>query len=257
MSKDNQHSTSDRGYVAGQIKSIDLGSLITAPVLAAAQGQEVLVNNYLKFITKLAFNEPTNTGSNLGGAIGGVLGNLIGVGAGIGESLGTAVGSVFNEGETTKVIKFKLDRPVKTQDGTIKNNSTLIQAPLLSLVPLPCFTMDKLTIDFTMEVEDQYETSTELTDESSKNETDTSNRERRWWNFWSSEKGGNTTTKITGKITSDIKTSRTTRNKSTLVIHAEAIQQPPSEGMAKLTDLFTAMIDPIDTTPRDSVAATE
>lgn len=46
-------------------------------------------------------------------------------------------------------------------------------------------------------------------------------------------------------IISDSEHRRQTDSSATYKIHARAIQQPPSEGMAKLTSLFAQAMEPI------------
>ena len=49
-------------------------------------------------------------------------------------------------------LEFQYERPVIKLDGTVDSEKCTIKAPLLSLVPLPAFDMDELTVDFNMEV---------------------------------------------------------------------------------------------------------
>lgn len=50
---------------------------------------------------------------------------------------------------------------------------------------------------------------------------------------------------ITGNVSSDSEHKRQTDSSATYKIHARAVQQPPSEGMAKLTALFAQAMEPI------------
>ena len=54
-----------------------------------------------------------------------------------------------------KVITFNLNRPVVDENGETHTVTCQVQAPLLALVPLPSFTMDKATVRFPMEVKTQ------------------------------------------------------------------------------------------------------
>lgn len=250
------HDGSNRDFTKKQITNIDVGKLITAPIIAAAEGQEKLVNNYLDYITRLAFNKPKHSAEGVGKLIG----DLTGVGVGdkigmvekIGSGVGKAVDEIFEPEASTKVMKFKLDRPVKNQDGTISNNSVLVLAPLLSLVPLPCFTMDEVTVDFTMEVHDQFTTKSDSKHEHDTDTKDDSSRGGGMFSWFSGSKGGNEHTEIKGKITSTSDSKRQTDSKATLKVFAKAVQQPPSEGMAKLTAIFSASIDALETNKRDT-----
>ena len=50
------------------------------------------------------------------------------------------------------MITFTLQRPVVDEDGNTHMTECEIHAPLLSLVPVPSFTMDEATVRFNMEV---------------------------------------------------------------------------------------------------------
>jgi hypothetical protein len=127
-----------------------------------------------------------------------------------------------------------VDRPVQKDDGTVTTQNVSIKAPLISLVPVPTFTMDEMTVDFDMEVKDSQISSS---DTSTKG--DTNINVKTWFGLKAN---------ISGSVTSDTSHKRETDSSATYKIHARAIQQPPSEGMAKLTALFAQMMEPIPTT---------
>lgn len=59
------------------------------------------------------------------------------------------------KGEITdkcNTLSLKMQRPMTDSNGETTLQECEINVPLLSLVPLPTFTMDELTVDFTMEV---------------------------------------------------------------------------------------------------------
>lgn len=63
----------------------------------------------------------------------------------------------------TNTLNFKYERPVIKPDGTVgQTEEVTISAPLLSLVPVPAFTMEELVVDFNMEVKNM-EMSTDKT----------------------------------------------------------------------------------------------
>jgi len=65
------------------------------------------------------------------------------------------------------VITFTLQRPVVDEDGNTHMTECEIHAPLLSLVPVPSFTMDEATVRFNMEVKNQEVSKETLSEESS------------------------------------------------------------------------------------------
>lgn len=180
------------GGGAEQFAALPIESLICKPIIAAAQGQQELTAVYIDGIKKLAYDENGNTNK----------------------------------------LSFSYKRPVVQPDGTMSSQDCTIDAPLLSLVPVPAFTMDELTVDFNMEVKN-----TEMS--GSKTHTDVSSTVK--YNSWF---GLNAS--ITGNVSSDTEHKRQTDSTATYTIHARAVQQQPSEGMAKLTALFAQSMEPIN-----------
>lgn len=187
--------------ITKQFAGLPLGTLICQPVIEAAKGQMALCRVYLQTLFELAFENP-------------------------------------NEKEDTKrktrVIKFTFDRLIidKTT-GQEKVKTMTLNAPVISLVPLPAFTMDELSVDFEMEVKE------------TKIDQDTTHEgfaSKAAFNYWGFE------AEVTGNISADSSHTRSTDNSAKYSIHARAIQQPPSEGMAKLTALFAESMEPIEKT---------
>ena len=89
--------------------TLPMGQLICGPIIAVAQGQSELCRVYLDYLFELA----------------------------------------FREGDPEKGInsvKFKLPRQIVTPEGDTKTVELEVEAPLLSLVPVPAFTMDEATV---------------------------------------------------------------------------------------------------------------
>ena len=137
-----------------------------------------------------------------------------------------------NPTENARVIKFNLTRNVITSDGDVKPQTVLVEAPLLALVPVPAFTMDETTVRFTMEVKevstskDTKETEASTTGGFSK------------WGFKA---------EVSGKVTTSSENTRSSDHSAKYEIYARAVQQQPVEGMAKLTQIFASVIEPIST----------
>lgn len=179
---------------AEQFAGLPIESLICKPIVAAAQGQQELTAVYIDGIKKLAY-----TGK---------------------------------DGKKTNTLDFTYERPVVKADGSMGSQSCTIHAPLLSLVPLPAFTMDELTVDFNMEVK-----SMEMSDDKTHKDVSSTVNYNSWFGLDAS---------ITGNVTADSEHKRQTDSSATYTIHARAVQQPPSEGMEKLTSLFAQAMEPID-----------
>lgn len=180
------------GGEAGEFAALPIESLICKPIIAAAQGQQELTAVYIDGIKKLAYDESGNTNK----------------------------------------LSFAYKKPVVQPDGTMNSQDAVIEAPLLSLVPLPAFTMDELTVDFNMEVKN-----TQMSDSKTHTDVGSTVKYNSWFGLNAS---------ITGNISADTEHKRQTDSTATYKVHARAVQQPPSEGMAKLTSLFTQAMEPIN-----------
>lgn len=129
-----------------------------------------------------------------------------------------------------KTISFTMTRTV-INNGEPKLVDVTVNAPLLALVPVPAFTMEEATVRFTMEVRDQS------VDKSSTTEEAKSEFGYSGWGF---------TASISGSVTAQSEHTRSTDKSAKYEIYARAIQQPPAEGMAKLTTILASVIEPIE-----------
>lgn len=185
--------------IAEKFAGLPMGLLIAQPILEVAKGQAELCNVYLDQLFKLAFSEMPE-----------------------GDKPGVA-----------RTIKFKLSRPVLDKDsGTVTTQDMEVEAPLLSLVPVPAFTMQEATVKFTMEVKE------------SEGEKITSGSEAGFqasygaWGFKAS---------VSGKVTASKENTRQSDQSAKYEIYARAAQQEPAEGMAKLSSIFASVIEPVST----------
>ena len=182
--------------VSKSFETLPIEQLICAPILAVAQGQSQLCRVYLDYLYELAFEKD-----------------------GDGKS------------DKTRVIKFNLNRTIITPDGDVKVQPITVEAPLLSLVPVPSFTMDETTVRFTMEVK---EVSTSKITSASDVSASSS------FSFWGFKAN------VSGKVTTSSENTRSSDHSAKYEIYARAVQQQPTEGMAKLTQLFASVIEPIE-----------
>lgn len=131
----------------------------------------------------------------------------------------------------TNTLDFTFNRPFISEDGSTTTKEESVNASLLSLAPVPTFTIDEVVVDFDMEVKNS-EVSTE-----NKNATVESTVGYKSFRGLS--------TNIKGSVTSDSEHKRETDTSATYKIHARAVQQPPAAGMNKLTDLLAQTMEPI------------
>jgi len=130
-------------------------------------------------------------------------------------------------------ISFLLERPFINETGQYDTDTVQVNAPLLSLVPVPAFTMDEITVEFTMEIKDH---------KTDNNSVDTTSK----IDLKGSRFGIGAT--ISGSVATHSDHTRGTDRSAKYDIKARAIQQPPAEGMAKLTSLFASVIQPLPPT---------
>jgi hypothetical protein len=107
------------------------------------------------------------------------------------------------------------------------------KVPMLPLVPLPALAITSADIEFVMEVK---------TSETSKNSTDTeaSVETSISGGFW----GAKYSAKFAGKVATHKENTRSTDNSAKYNVKVHAEQLPPTEGMLKLSDYLTQMLEP-------------
>lgn len=179
--------------ITKSFECLPIDQLICAPIVAVAEGQAELCRVYLDNLFRIAFKDEKRTEINS--------------------------------------IDFKLQRMIVGGDGEAKNQDITVSAPLLSLVPVPAFTMDEATVRFTMEIK---EINSQKKDSSSEGTAEAGFSK---WGFHA---------KISGKVTTSSSNTRTSDHSAKYDIFARAVQQPPAEGMAKLTSIFASVIEPIE-----------
>lgn len=183
--------------VAQQFSGLPMGLLIAQPILEVAKGQAELCNVYLDQLFKLAFKSmPTD-----------------------------------DKPAEARVIKFTLNRPVlDSESGTVTVQPIEVEAPLLSLVPVPAFTMQEASVKFTMEVKES---------EGEKSSTGTETGFQASYGAWGFKAS------VSGKVTTSKENTRQSDQSAKYEIYARAAQQEPAEGMAKLSNIFASVIEPI------------
>lgn len=187
--------------ISDNFTGLPIGLLICQPLIEVAKGQAELCNVYLDQLFRLAFKTMPN----------------------------------LEKGEAveTRTVKFKLNSMVvDATSGDTKPVTVEVEAPLLALVPVPAFTMEEATVNFTMEVKDSTSDKLTQSDES------TLQSSLSAWGF---------STTISGKVTTSRENTRTSDKTAKYDIYARAAQQPAAEGMAKLSSIFASVIEPITT----------
>ena len=141
----------------------------------------------------------------------------------------------FIEGDPAKgvnSIKFKLNRQIVDKEtGDSKLQEIEVEAPIIALVPVPAFTMDEATVRFSMEIKEV------VTDKETHKKEAGFDAGFSKWGF---------SAKVNGKISAAKEVTRTTDQSAKYEIYARAAQQMPAEGMAKLSQIFASVIEPIE-----------
>ena len=167
---------------------LPLGLLVCTPIIEVAKGQSELCRVYLDYVYRLAFIDGDPT-------------------------------------KGTKTLTFNLTRPVTDGSGNISQQQVQVVAPLISLVPVPAFTMDEATVRFTMEVKEQV--------------VGTESKVESGMSFWGFH------AQISGSVSTSADHTRQSDQSAKYEIYARAAQQAPAEGMAKLSTVFASVIEPI------------
>ena len=107
------------------------------------------------------------------------------------------------------------------------------KVPMLPLVPLPALAITSADIEFSMEVK----TSEASKDTSSSENSYEVSAGGKWW-------GMSFNAKVAGKVATNKENTRSTDNSAKYNVKVHAEQLPPTEGMLKLSDYLTQMLEP-------------
>lgn len=182
--------------VAGKFKGLPMRELIGAPLFAAAEAQEKLASIAWDYYRRIAYDQEKGEG-------------------------------------VTRLLEFTLNRPV-VQDGVVsaENNEVKVQAPFIGLVPIPSLLIDRIDVDFQMEVTDTNSS----TDSSSADAS--TNISSKWFGV---------NVGISGKVSSSRENTRSSNQTAKYQVHVTASQQQPTEGLSKLMDIMASCIEPVPT----------
>lgn len=178
--------------VTDKFKGLPMRELIAAPLIAAAEAQQELAATAWNFYKQIAFDD---------------------------------------DGKTARVLEFDIKRPIQ-QDGVMTTMPQSVKAPFIGLVPIPSLLIDRVDVDFQMEVTDTSNVKSTI---NAKVETKVSGKS---WLI---------SAEISGKVTTVRENTRMTNQTAKYQIHVSASQQPQTEGLSKLMDIMASCIEPINT----------
>ena len=116
--------------------------------------------------------------------------------------------------------------------------------PMISLVNIPNFAMDTMEIDFVMSV-GQTSSSTDASSKTSDSSTSGSVSGGASWGW--GHVSASASHSVSGHVASSKSNTRGTDFSAKYEVHATAKQLPPTEGMAKFTQIMASVIEPIST----------
>ena len=180
------------GDVPAALRGLPMRELIGAPLFAAAEAQERPAMTAWEYYKRIAYAD---------------------------------------DGKTTRTLDFELERPVE-QNGEVHTVKQQVHAPFIGLVTAPSLLVDRVDVDFQMEVTD-----TNASKESTQAEV-ASSVSAKWWGVSAS---------VSGKVTTARENTRQTNQTAKYQVHVTASQQPQTEGLSKLMDIMAACIEPIPT----------
>ena len=190
---------------------LPIEDLICSPIIGAAKGQRALAQETLSFVNDLAFLPKDNEDGS----------------------------------KNANIIDVSLDRLTNSSTtGEVAHVNQKIQMPMISLVNIPNFAMDTMEIDFVMSV-GQTSSSTDTSDKSTDTTSKASASGGASWG-WGSVKAS-ASHSVTGHVASSKSNTRGTDFSAKYEVHATAKQMPPTEGMAKFTQIMASVIEPIST----------
>jgi hypothetical protein len=140
---------------------------------------------------------------------------------------------------TARSLDVQMQRAVTDTKTGEKSIKTLYsKVPMLPLVPLPSLAITSADIEFTMEVKTS-EINKDSTDSSASISAEASG------GFW----GMKFSVNMSGSVATHKENTRSTDNSAKYNVKVHAEQLPPTEGMLKLSDYLTQMLEPTDIPP--------
>ncbi len=132
-------------------------------------------------------------------------------------------------GSNTNLVTFDLTRPYTDPNtGELKTETIKVEAPLIGLIPLPALLVDNVTVNFSTTVNTSTSTNTSV-------------------NANVAASYGFGAFQMSGSVSTSVSHMRSSNQSATYTFQVQADQQPATEGMGKLMDVFASTIEPIPT----------
>lgn len=184
----------------GILQSLPLDYIFSAPIVAAAKAQELCCQQFVSFIERVGFNKD---------------------------------GSV----RTTR-FSYQQAEIDSAGNATGKSLSRVVDVPFMATIPLPNFSIDKLTEDFEMQIDTSES-------QSSASEYKGEFSAKIGWGIFSAS--------MSGSVSHKSEQTRKTDTRAKLTIHMEASRMGAPEGLQRVLDFITnAQTQPL---PKDKAPA--
>ena len=135
---------------------------------------------------------------------------------------------------SARSLDVEMNRVVTNGDtGEQEIQKLYNKVPMLPLVPLPSLAITSADIEFAMEVK----TSEASKDTSASENSYEASAGGKWW-------GMSFNAKVAGKVATNKENTRSTDNSAKYNVKVHAEQLPATEGMLKLSDYLTQMLEP-------------
>jgi hypothetical protein len=135
---------------------------------------------------------------------------------------------------SARSLDVEMNRVVTNGDtGEQEIQKLYNKVPMLPLVPLPSLAITSADIEFAMEVK----TSEASKDTSASENSYEASAGGKWW-------GMSFNAKVAGKVSTNKENTRSTDNSAKYNVKVHAEQLPATEGMLKLSDYLTQMLEP-------------
>jgi len=211
-------------------KALDIESLISAPLVAVSKANAVMMQGQTRFLLEYCFNkkgasyEPVMIRMALTKAI---------IAPPQPAQPGTPPVDASPPGVTPVVAASPGKAATPAKSESIQGVTTHFELPLLTIIPLNSLAVDKMSIDFDLEI-----TSVNATGSKSANETNTTITDKKPQLFG----------RISNDPTSKNSDEKTTQSKpqpsSTLKVNINASSLPLPKGLLAIIDLYTKSIQP-------------
>ena len=133
----------------------------------------------------------------------------------------------LNEDGSVKMVRFAYKEAEHDSDGnaTGKSLERVIDLPFIAMVPLPALGVEKIVVDFELEVNTSES-------KSSSTEAKASVKAKLGFGWWS--------VSMSGSVSHKSEQTRKTDTRAKYSVHLEAGAQPPTEALMRVIDAMTA-----------------